>query len=52
MKTSQADRIAARWWNEQVINFGDGDTFTRLEVLGATCAAVLTLAVLVIGSSM
>lgn len=52
MKTSQADKIAARWWNETVINLGDGDTFTRLEVLGATAAAVLTLAVLIVGSSM
>ena len=52
MKNQVTNKIAARWWNETVINLGDGDTFTRLEVLGATAAAVLTLAVLIVGSSM
>lgn len=46
------NRVAARWWNAIVIDMGDGDTFTRLDVFGAVCTAVGTLAVLIIGSSM
>jgi len=45
-------RVAARWWSAIVLDLGDGDTFTRLDIVGAVCTAVGTLAVFIIGSSM
>ena len=52
MKNQYANRVAARWWNAVVIDMGDGDTFTRRDVLGAVCTAVGTIIVFIIGTSL